>query len=48
MLRARTRLAGRAVTGPGAFLLAGLLDGSLLLVAYARWRMAQRRRGPGC
>jgi hypothetical protein len=42
-----TRLAGRAVTGPGAFLVAGLLEVSLLLVAYARWRMAQRRRRAG-
>jgi len=40
-----TRLAGRAVTGPAAFLVSGLLDVSLLLVAYARWRTSQRRRG---
>jgi hypothetical protein len=34
------RLAGRAVTGPVAFLIAV----SLLLGVYARWRIAQRRR----
>ncbi len=39
------RLAGRAVTGPVAFLIAGLIDVSVLLVIYARWRIAQRRRG---
>jgi len=39
-----TRLAGRAVTGPVAFLVAGLADVSLLLVVYARWRIAQRRQ----
>jgi hypothetical protein len=38
-----TRIAGRLVTGPGAFLLAGLIDVSLLLVAYLRWRAATRR-----
>jgi hypothetical protein len=38
------RLAGRAVTGPAAFLVAGLIDVSLLLVLYARWRIDQRRR----
>lgn len=38
------RLAGRAVTGPVAFLIAGLIDVSLLLGVYARWRIAQRRR----
>jgi hypothetical protein len=27
-----------------AFLVAGLIDVSLLLVMYARWRIAQRRR----
>ena len=40
------RLAGRAVTGPAAFLIAGLIDVSVLLVIYARWRIAERRRGP--
>jgi len=38
------RLAGRALTGPLAFLVAGLVDVSLLLVVYARWRIAQRRQ----
>jgi hypothetical protein len=38
------RLAGRALTGPFAFLVAGLVDVSLLLVVYARWRIAQRRQ----
>jgi hypothetical protein len=38
------RLAGRAVTSPVAFFLAGLIDVSLLLVIYARWRIAQRHR----
>jgi hypothetical protein len=37
------RLAGRAVTGPVAFLVAGLIDVSVLLVIYARWRIAQRQ-----
>ena len=39
-----TRLAGRTVTGPVAFLVAGLVDVSLLLVMYGRWRIAQRRQ----
>lgn len=38
------QLAGRALTGPVAFLVAGLVDVSLLLVVYARWRIAQRRQ----
>ena len=38
------RLAGRALTGPVAFLVAGLVDVSLLLVVYARWRITQRRQ----
>jgi hypothetical protein len=38
------RLAGRAVTGPLAFLAAGLVDVSLLVVMYARWRIGERRR----
>jgi hypothetical protein len=40
-----SRLAGRLVTGPLAFFLAGLIDVGLLLAAYARWRVAQRRGG---
>jgi hypothetical protein len=39
------RLAGRALTGPIAFLVAGLIDISVLLVIYARWRIAQRQHG---
>ena len=39
-----SRLAGRAVTGPLAFLAAGLVDVSLLLVMYVRWRIGERRR----
>jgi hypothetical protein len=38
-----SRLGGRLVTGPAAFFLAGALDVGLLLVAYARWRVARRR-----
>jgi hypothetical protein len=39
-----SRLAGRALTGPAAFLRTGLVDISLLLVVYLRWRIAERRR----
>jgi hypothetical protein len=39
-----SRFAGRAVTGPLAFFVAGLIDVALMLVLYARWRVAQRRR----
>jgi hypothetical protein len=39
-----SRITGRLVTGPAAFLVAGVVDISLLLVAYVRWRMAERRR----
>jgi hypothetical protein len=38
-----SRVAGRLVTGPLAFFLAGILDVGLLLIAYARWRVARRR-----
>ena len=38
-----SRLAGRLVTSPVAFLLAGLVDVGLVLVTYVRWRLAQRR-----
>jgi hypothetical protein len=31
------------VTGPLAFFVAGAIDVALLLVLYARWRVAQRR-----
>jgi hypothetical protein len=37
-----SRIAGRLVTGPGAFLVAGAIDFSLLIVAYVRWRAATR------
>jgi hypothetical protein len=39
-----SRVSGRLVTGPLAFFLAGVLDVSLLLIAYARWRVARRVR----
>jgi hypothetical protein len=38
-----SRIAGRLVTGPLAFFLAGVIDVAALLVMYARWRAAQRR-----
>jgi hypothetical protein len=38
-----TRLAGRLVTSPVAFLLAGMVDVALVLVMYVRWRLARRR-----
>jgi hypothetical protein len=38
-----SRLAGRLVTGPGAFLLAGAIDVGAILLLYLRWRVAQRR-----
>ncbi|MBV9804617.1 MAG: hypothetical protein JO130_15555 [Solirubrobacterales bacterium] len=38
-----SRIAARLVTGPLAFFVAGLLDVALMLVLYARWRVAQRR-----
>jgi hypothetical protein len=31
------------VTGPLAFFVAGVLDVGVLLAAYGRWRVAQRR-----
>jgi hypothetical protein len=34
----RRRLLGRLVTGPGAFLLAGLVDWATLLARWARGR----------
>jgi hypothetical protein len=39
-----SRIGGRLVTGPAAFFVAGVLDVALMLVLYARWRVAQRRR----
>jgi hypothetical protein len=38
-----SRVAGRLLTGPAAFFLAGLIDVGALLVAYLRWRAAARR-----
>jgi hypothetical protein len=39
----RSRVAGRLVTGPVAFLLAGLVDWIVLLARYARARFRGRR-----
>lgn len=41
--RVISRFAGRLVTGPLAFFAAGAVDVAVMLVAYARWRAAQRR-----
>jgi len=38
-----SRIAGRLLTGPLAFFLAGAVDVALMLVLYVRWRAAQRR-----
>jgi hypothetical protein len=38
-----SRVAGRLVTGPLAFFVAGILDVGLMLAAYASWRVARRR-----
>jgi hypothetical protein len=38
-----SRVAGRLVTGPLTFLVAGVIDVALMLVLYVRWRAAQRR-----
>ncbi|MBV8217124.1 MAG: hypothetical protein JO325_01560 [Solirubrobacterales bacterium] len=42
-----SRVAGRLVTGPGAFFVAGVIDVGLLLVAYLRWRVGVRRATRG-
>jgi hypothetical protein len=42
-----SRLAGAVVTGPAAFLIAGLIDVTLLMLAYSRSRLARRRRPAG-
>ncbi|MGO9498929.1 MAG: hypothetical protein ACLQA5_19800 [Solirubrobacteraceae bacterium] len=41
-----SRVAGRLVTGPGAFFVAGLIDVSVLLLAYLRWRAGARGTTP--
>jgi hypothetical protein len=38
-----SRVAGRLITGPLAFFLAGVIDVAVMVVVYARWRAAQRR-----
>jgi hypothetical protein len=38
-----SRVAERLVTGPAAFFVAGVIDVTVMLVLYARWRAAQRR-----
>jgi hypothetical protein len=42
-----SRLAGAVVTGPAAFLVAGLIDVTLLALVYWRYRLARRRRAAG-
>jgi hypothetical protein len=41
-----SRVAGRLITGPGAFFVAGVIDATVLLVAYIRWRTGERRPIP--
>jgi hypothetical protein len=36
-----SRIAGRLITGPVAFFLAGALDVGAMLVLFARWRLAK-------
>jgi hypothetical protein len=43
--RVGSRFAGRLLTGPLAFFLAGVIDVAVILVVYARWRAARRRAG---
>jgi len=38
-----SRIAGRVLTGPLSFFAAGAIDVALMIVLYARWRMARRR-----
>jgi hypothetical protein len=40
-----TRLGGRLVTSPLAFLVAGAIDVSWILLVYARWRLGRWRSG---
>jgi hypothetical protein len=37
-----SRVAGRLVTGPGAFFVAGVIDVGVLLFTYLRWRAGAR------
>ncbi|MBV9002906.1 MAG: hypothetical protein JO304_27875 [Solirubrobacterales bacterium] len=41
-----SRVAGRVVTGPLAFFVAGAVDVAVMFVLYARWRVRQRRTTP--
>jgi hypothetical protein len=41
-----SRIAGRLITGPGAFFVAGAIDVAVLLVAYIRWRARARSAIP--
>jgi hypothetical protein len=38
-----SRVAGRLITGPAAFFVAGAIDVGLVLVAYLRWLSSTRR-----
>jgi hypothetical protein len=42
-----SRIAGRLITGPLAFFVAGAIDVGAMLLLYARWRAAQRRAAAG-
>jgi hypothetical protein len=42
-----SRFAGRLLTSPVAFFVAGAIDIGWLLWIYARWRVTQRRAGGG-
>jgi hypothetical protein len=44
--RVFSRAAGRLVTGPGAFFVAGVIDATVVLVAYIRWRARARSATP--
>jgi hypothetical protein len=37
------RTAGRLITGPLAFFVAGVIDAGAMLLLYARWRAGHRR-----
>jgi hypothetical protein len=38
-----SRIGGRLLVSPLAFLVAGTIDVSWILVIYVRWRLSQRR-----